>query len=66
MSEFLRVQQRGSKINKQQDREQESYYRDEVHGLPQLLTGLDVEKGDGKENGGEEKHDEILHARTLD
>jgi hypothetical protein len=65
MSEFLREKQRGGEINQQQDRKQESHYSDEVHGLPQLLTGLDIEKGHSKENGGEEKHRKILHAQTL-
>ena len=66
MSELLRIEQRGSEVNKQQDRKQQSHYRDEVHGLPQLLTGLDIQKGHGKENCSKEKHDEILHARILD
>jgi hypothetical protein len=29
--------------------------------LPQLLTCLDVEKRQGKENGCEENHDQVLH-----
>ncbi|MGA9585058.1 MAG: hypothetical protein WBQ95_07000, partial [Terracidiphilus sp.] len=66
MSEFLRIEQRGAEVNQQQDRKQKSDYSDEVHGLPQLLTGLYVQKGSGKENGGEEEHREILHASTLD
>jgi hypothetical protein len=65
MSELLRIKQRGGEVNEHQDRKQESHYGDEVHGLPQLLTGLDVKKGHGEKNGGEEKHREILHARTL-
>jgi hypothetical protein len=65
MSEFLRIEQRCAEVNKQQDRKQQSYDCDEVHGLPQLLTGLHVEEGHGEENGGEEEHGEILHARTL-
>ena len=66
MSELLRVEQGGAEIDKQQDRKQKGDYCDEVHGLPQLLTGLDVEKGHGKENCGKEEHDEILHATILD
>jgi hypothetical protein len=65
MSELLRIEQGGSEVNEQQDRKQKSDYRHEVHGLPQLLTGLDVEKGHGEESGGEEEHGEILHAKTL-
>jgi hypothetical protein len=63
MSELLREEQGGSEVNEQQDREQESHYGDEVHGLPQLLAGLDVKKGHSKENSGEEEHREILHAK---
>jgi hypothetical protein len=33
-------------------------------GLPQLLAGLYVEKGHAEENGGVEKHREILHKRS--
>jgi hypothetical protein len=33
-----------------------------VHGLPQLLARLDVEKRQGKENDGEKQHDCVLHA----
>src|SRR5580704_10894005 len=61
MSEFLREKQRGCEVNKQQDRKQESHYSDEVHDLPQLLTGLDVEKGHGKKDYGEKEHYAILH-----
>jgi hypothetical protein len=35
-----------------------------VHGLPQLLAGLDVEKRHGEENYGEQQHERILHRRT--
>src|SRR5579863_7779187 len=66
MSEFLRVKQRGCEVNEHQDRKQERDDGDEIHGLPQLLTGLDVQKGRGKENSGVEKHGEILHAKSLD
>jgi hypothetical protein len=65
MSELLRIEQSGGEVNEQQDRKQQSDDCDEIHGLPQLLTGLDVKKGHGEENGGEEEHGEILHARTL-
>jgi hypothetical protein len=66
MSESLRVKQGGSEIDEHQDRKQECDDGDNVHGLPQLLTGLDVQKGHGKENDGVEKHREILHWTTLD
>jgi hypothetical protein len=66
MSEFLRKKQGCSEVNKQQDREQESHYSYQVHGLPQLLAGLHIQKGHGKEKRGEEKHDNVLHAGLLD
>jgi hypothetical protein len=66
MSEFLRVKQSGCEVNEHQDRKQERDDGDEIHGLPQLLTGLDVQKGHGKENDGVEKHGDILHWKTLD
>jgi hypothetical protein len=66
MSEFLRVKQSGCEVNEHQYRKQERDDGDEIHGLPQLLTGLDVQKGHGKENDGVEKHGEILHWKTLD
>ena len=66
MSEFLREQQRGAEVDEQQDREQQSDDCNEVHGLPQLLTGLDVKKGHGEENGCEEEHGQILHIAILD
>jgi hypothetical protein len=34
--------------------------------LPQLLACLDVEKRHGKENYGEEQHNQILHFTSLD
>jgi hypothetical protein len=66
MSELLRVQQGGAKVDEHQNGEQKGDYSHEVHGLPQLLTGLHVKKGHGKENSGEEEHSEILHATILD
>src|SRR5579863_1963778 len=66
ISEFLRIKQGGGEINEHKDRKQERDDSDEIHGLPQLLTGLDVEKGHGKENDGVEKHGEILHGKILD
>jgi hypothetical protein len=66
MSEFLRVQQRGGKVSEHQERQHQRDDSDKVHGLPQLLTGLDVQKGHGKKNDGVEQHGEILHATSLD
>jgi hypothetical protein len=34
--------------------------------LPQLLACLDVKERHGKENYGEEQHDQILHSTSLD
>jgi len=34
-------------------------------GLPQLLTRLDVKKGNGEEDSGEGQHHEILHANSF-
>jgi hypothetical protein len=58
MSEFLREKQRDGEIAKQKDGENEAGCRDpiHVHGLPQLLAGLDVEKRQGEENNGVEQH----------
>src|ERR1700691_4851643 len=66
MSELLRVKEGRAEVDEQQERKQEGDYGDEVHGLPQLLTGLDVKKGHGKENGGEEEHGQILHETVLE
>jgi hypothetical protein len=67
MSEFLREQQGEGEITQQQDGYGKGNHSDEVdlHGLPQLLACLDVEKRHGKENYGEQHHDEILHSRSL-
>ena len=64
MSEFLRKEQRNGEIHQQENGEDESGYRNPiaVHGLPQLLARLDVEKRHGEENHGEQQHDSILHA----
>jgi hypothetical protein len=35
-------------------------------GLPQLLAGLDIEKGHAEENGCEDQHQRILHSKTPD
>jgi hypothetical protein len=66
MSEFLRKQQSGSKISEQQHGQHKSNGGDGVdwHGLPQLVAGLDVGKADGKEDGGEGEHDNVLHGSS--
>jgi hypothetical protein len=50
ISEFLREEQREDKVTKQEDGENECDYRDPIHGLPQLLARLDVEKRQDEEN----------------
>jgi hypothetical protein len=57
MSELLREEQRGGKVDQQQNRKHKSHCGDEIHGLPQLLTGLYVQKGHAEENDGVEKRD---------
>jgi hypothetical protein len=59
MSEFLRIQKRGGEIHQQKDgNEQRNCGNDvELHGLPQFLARLDVEKRHGKENGCEQQHE---------
>ena len=61
ISELLRVKQGDGEVDKQQDGAQQGERGYKVHRLPQLLTGLDVEKGHDEENDGVEKHREILH-----
>jgi hypothetical protein len=58
ISEFLREQQGKSQVTQQQDgnHQSESGHKVNVHGLPQLLAGLDVEKGHAEENGCEKQH----------
>ena len=65
MSEFLREEQRDGEIAQQKNGENESDCRNriDVHGLPQLLAGLDVEKRQGEENSGEQQHHDILHCK---
>jgi hypothetical protein len=61
MSEFLRIEQRDGQIAQKQNRKNECNCRNQIHGLPQLLACLDVEKGNAEENHREEKHRYILH-----
>src|SRR5580692_1844180 len=66
ISEFLREKQRECEISQQENRK---YKRDcrnpfDVHGLPQLLACLDVEKRQDEKNYGEQHHHCVLHTRT--
>jgi hypothetical protein len=66
MSEFLRVEHRQSEIAQQQDGDDETDCADnvELHGLPQLLAGLDVKKRQDEESGGEQQHGYVLHRKS--
>jgi hypothetical protein len=67
ISEFLREEQADGEIAQQQNGNQERYRCDgiKMHGdLPQFLTGLDVQKRQDKECGGEQQHDDILHCES--
>jgi hypothetical protein len=63
MLELLREKQGESKVAEQQDGQDQRNHGDDVnmHGLPQLLAGLDVEERQGEENGREQQHRYILH-----
>jgi hypothetical protein len=67
MSEFLREEQGDGKVSKQQDGQNQGNGGDDVglHGLPQLLAALDVEKRQGEEYGREQQHRYILHRGSL-
>jgi hypothetical protein len=63
ISELLREKQGEGKVAKQEDRHNERNDSDEINlhwRLPQLLTGLDVEKRQAKENHCEKQHRSIL------
>jgi hypothetical protein len=66
MSKFLREKQGEGEIPEQKDGKNEGNtgYEVDLHGLPQLLTGHDVEKRHGEENNSEQQHDDILHRRS--
>jgi hypothetical protein len=66
MSEFLREQQCDGEIDQQENGEHEAGCRNPiaVHGLPQFLACLDVEKRHDEESHGEQKHHCILHSRS--
>jgi hypothetical protein len=67
MSEFLREKHCDGEIDQQEDRENQSDCRNpiRVHGLPQPLASLDVEKRHGEENCGEQQHECVLHCNSL-
>jgi hypothetical protein len=56
--EFLREKQGEYQVSKQQNGNSQGSDSGEVdlHGLPQLLASLDVEKRHGEENYGEQQH----------
>jgi hypothetical protein len=66
MSELLRIQQGDDQVTKQQDGQDERNNGNQVgvHGLPQLLACLDVEKRQDKEDCCEQQHPNILHGRA--
>jgi hypothetical protein len=56
MLELLREKQGGDEVAKQQNGQNQRNSSDDIHGLPQLLASLDVEKRQAKENYGEQQH----------
>src|SRR5579863_1934606 len=66
ISEFLREQQCDGEIHHQKDGKNETGCRNPIHlhGLPQLLACLDVEKRQSEENSGVEQHEYVLHAES--
>jgi hypothetical protein len=66
MSEFLREKQGKSQVAQQSYGRNQSDHSDDVdlHGLPQLLTCLDVQKRQAEENYREQQHRQILHGRS--
>src|SRR5271170_2321261 len=62
ISEFLRLQQGGKQINKQQNGQDNDDDGRDIHGgLPQLFTALDVPERNGKKGDGEEQSEQIPH-----
>jgi hypothetical protein len=56
ISELLRKEQGGDEVAEQQNRQNQRNSSDDIHGLPQLLASLDVEKRQAEENYGEQQH----------
>jgi hypothetical protein len=63
ISELLREEQGDGQVSKQKNGQNQGNGGDDVglHGLPQLLAALDVEKRQGEENYREQQHRYILH-----
>jgi hypothetical protein len=61
MSEFLRIKQRNGQVTQQKNGKDECNCRNQIHGLPQLLARLHIEKGNAEEDNREEEHRYILH-----
>jgi hypothetical protein len=63
MLELLREKQGDGQVTKEQYGQNQDNGGGDVylHGLPQLLAGLDVEKRQGEENYREQQHHYILH-----
>jgi hypothetical protein len=66
ISEFLRKEHGDGQVSKQQDGQNQDNDGDDVglHGLPQLLAALDVEKRQGEEYDREQQHRYILHSMS--
>ncbi|MGD0732907.1 MAG: hypothetical protein ABR956_16705 [Terracidiphilus sp.] len=66
MLELLREEQGENQVTEEQDGQNQRNDSDEVdlHGLPQLLASLDVEKRQDEKNHGEQQHHNILHFRS--
>jgi hypothetical protein len=64
--ELLREKQGDGQVTKQQDGQNQGNDGGQVdlHGLPQLLAGLDVKKRQAEENYREQQHDSILHSNS--
>jgi hypothetical protein len=61
--ELLREEQGDGQVSKQKNGQNQGNCGDDVglHGLPQLLAALDVEKRQGEEYDREQQHRYILH-----
>jgi hypothetical protein len=56
MLELLREKQGGDEVAEQQNKQNQRKHGDDIHGLPQLLASLDVQKRQAEENYGEQQH----------
>jgi hypothetical protein len=64
MSKLLREKQGCDEVAEQQNRQNQRKHGDDIHGLPQLLASLDVEKRQAEENYREQQHRYILHSMS--